>query len=120
MAASEIVITTRVRDDVLIAYLCGDVDQISAPVVAAFVRERINAHEDFVLDLRGIGFLGAAGLAVLLRMATASAEQGVAWAVVARGPVVNRAIARTGLSSVLPTHPTLRLALSALMDPGHS
>ncbi|MGC7102852.1 STAS domain-containing protein [Amycolatopsis lurida] len=72
---SEIVITTRVRDDVLIAYLCGNIDQISAPVMAAFVHERINAHEDFVLDLRGISFLGAAGLAVLLRMVTIAAEQ---------------------------------------------
>lgn len=107
----KVVIATRIRDGVLIAYVTGDVDRLGAPTMAALVHECVTAHQDFVLDLRGLGFLGTAGLAVLLRMVPAAAESGVSWALVARGPVVTHVIEVTGLNSVLPAHSNLLLAL---------
>ncbi|AXB44453.1 hypothetical protein A4R43_19635 [Amycolatopsis albispora] len=97
----------------IIGCVTGDVDCLGAPVLARFLAKRIAAREDFVLDLRGLSFLGAAGLATLLEAASAAAEANVSWAMVTWGPVVNRVIEAIGVSTVLPTHPTL---LDALAD----
>ncbi|QFU87228.1 STAS domain-containing protein [Amycolatopsis sp. YIM 10] len=111
--AGDVYITLRVhRSGVVIGSVTGDVDWLGAPTLGRFLAKRIAAREDFVLDLRGLGFLGAAGLATLLEAAGAAAEENVSWAMVTWGPVVNRVIVAIGVSTVLPTHPTLCEALA--------
>lgn len=111
--AGEVSILLRVHPDgVVIAVLTGDLDRLGAPVLAEVLDELLADREDFVLDLRGLGFLGVAGLEVLLDTARATTRCGVAWAVVTWGSVVNRAIEAIGVSSVLPVFPTLIDALA--------
>ncbi|MFI6029514.1 STAS domain-containing protein [Amycolatopsis magusensis] len=112
-AAGGVSVEFRVhRSGVVIGCVTGEVDRLGAPVLARFLGHRVAAREDFVLDLRGLGFLGAAGLATLLEAAGAAAEENVSWAMVTWGPVVNRVVEATGVSTVLPTHPTLIDALA--------
>ena len=111
--AGDVCVELRVhRSGVVIGCVTGDADWLGAPALGRFLAKRVAAREDFVLDLRGLGFLGAAGLATLLETAASAAEENVSWAMVSWGPVVNRVIEAIGVSTVLPTHPTLFEALA--------
>ncbi|AXB42045.1 STAS domain-containing protein [Amycolatopsis albispora] len=99
-------------DGVAIAVVTGDLDTASVPALAEVLDELLTARQDFVLDLRGLGFLGVAGLELLLETARRGAQHGVAWAVVTWGCVVVRAVEAIGVAGVLPVHPTLIDALA--------
>ncbi|MGC7094824.1 STAS domain-containing protein [Amycolatopsis lurida] len=113
--AGDVSIHLRVHPDgVVIAVLTGDLDRLGAPALEDVLAELLADRQDFVLDLRGLGFLGVAGLEVLLNTARATTRCGVSWAVVTWGSVVNRAIEALGVSGLLPVHPTLIDALAEI------
>ncbi|MEU4769416.1 STAS domain-containing protein [Actinosynnema sp. NPDC023794] len=83
------------------AVLCavsGEVDLSTASHLRNHLLEQISSHgPDVVVDLSEVGFLGAAGLTVLVEARAAAAASGVGLHVVARTRPVLRPLAVTGL-----------------------
>ncbi|GAA4619148.1 hypothetical protein GCM10023195_86470 [Actinoallomurus liliacearum] len=96
-----------------IARLCGDVDIITAPAL----RERLYrvvrpGMRLLILDLSGVWFCDAAGLAVLIGTQRRATRLGVTLRVVAPRPRVAKVLHVTGLDRRLTIYPTLADALA--------
>ncbi len=101
----------RVADGVTVVRVTGEVDMLTAPRLRSEVVERITTGGTLVLDLGGVGFLGSAGLAVLVEAAQRSTREQAAFRVVAVERAVLRPLAATGLGEVFSVHPSVAEAL---------
>jgi anti-sigma B factor antagonist len=84
----------------------GEVDMLTAPVLAEQVRALLAASDGpirraLVVDLTGVGFLGSAGLAVLADAAKIATERVITLRVVAASHAVLRPLQVAGLDAVL-------------------
>lgn len=87
---------------VAVVSVCGDLDTMTAAGFDGWVRERLDGHDDVVLDLDGVAFLASAGIAVLIGLRQDTAHRGVRLHLTGRR---NRAVSRPlqvlGLTGVL-------------------
>ncbi|MCC8246649.1 STAS domain-containing protein [Saccharothrix luteola] len=94
-------LVVAVRPLSAVAVLCavsGEVDLSTAPHLRNHLLGQISSRgPDLVVDLGEVGFLGAAGLTVLVEARAAAAASGVGLYVVARTRPVLRPLAVTGL-----------------------
>ncbi|WP_343575044.1 anti-sigma factor antagonist [Mycobacterium sp.] len=67
----------------------------------------------FVVDVRGLRFMGSGGFVALAREARRCRRRGVSLCLVSNQPVVARIVAASGLRPLLSMHPTVEAALSA-------
>ena len=106
-------VTTRsVPPGVVVAAVCGEVDQETAPLL----KNRLLAHlrptgPPLVVDLTEVSFLGAAGLTVLIEAREAAVAEKIRLCVVARSRRVLRPLAITGLDRVFDVRADLAQAL---------
>ncbi|MFF5098689.1 MULTISPECIES: STAS domain-containing protein [Actinosynnema] len=103
----------QVAEGVTVVRVSGEVDMLTAPRLRSEVVERITPGGVLVLDLGGVGFLGSAGLAVLVEAAQRSTREQAAFRVVAVERAVLRPLAATGLGEVFSVHPSVAEALDA-------
>ncbi|MFJ6677365.1 STAS domain-containing protein [Actinosynnema sp. NPDC091369] len=90
----------------LLCAVSGEVDLSTAPRLRDRLLGQIGvAGSDLVVDLSEVGFLGAAGLTVLVEARAAAAASGVGLHVVARTRPVLRPMAVTGLDVVFDVFP---------------
>jgi anti-anti-sigma factor len=102
-------------DGVAVVRASGEVDQLTAPGLAEAIGRVLDAPGSAVLvDLTAVGFLGSAGLAVLVEAATRAEKDARQLRVVADAPPVLRPLALTGLETVLSIHPTRQAAMQSL------
>lgn len=101
--------------DAAVARLAGEVDLSNATAVEDAVTGGLAGARAVVLDLGGLRYLDSAGLALLSRLATRCGEDSTALRlVVPAGAIVRRAIAVSGLDTVVPVDETLDAALATL------
>lgn len=101
-------------DAVMIA-VRGEVDLCTSPTL----RDALLAHlrhpaSALVIDLTDVGFLGAAGLTVLINARDAAMVAGIRLCVVADSRTVLRPLTITGLDRLFDIHPDLPQALLCL------
>jgi anti-anti-sigma factor len=89
--------------DRTVVTVTGDIDMISAPVLAGYLRRHLLASPgQLVIDLTGVLYLGAAAMAVLVDAATRGAQRGTTVTVLApAGSAAHRVITLTGLGDFL-------------------
>lgn len=88
-------------DGVVLVAVAGDVDLNSAPIVSKALAAAQSEELPVLLDTRQVGFLGSAGLSVLVDAARHAREVDGRLAVLVTQHAVRRAIEVTGLDSVL-------------------
>ncbi|TQM29480.1 STAS domain-containing protein [Nocardia bhagyanarayanae] len=105
------VLDVQVREfgDVAVVTVHGEVDMASAPQLQAALEEAQSGGKSLVVDMLDVGFLGSAGLSVLL---VASEAQPARLRVVA-SDAVRRPIELTALDELLSVFPSLNAALAA-------
>lgn len=81
--------------------VAGDVDLLTAPHMAAAVRQAQDRGDAVLLDLSGVDFLGSAGLSVLVQAARRADDAHGRLAVLVTRHPVQRAIEVTGLDAAL-------------------
>jgi anti-sigma B factor antagonist len=82
------------------------------------VTGELTGQRALALDLGGLRYLDSAGLALLSRLATRCGDDGTTLRlVVPAGAIVRRAIAVSGLDTVIPVDETLEAALSTPDSP---
>ncbi|NUT95177.1 MAG: STAS domain-containing protein [Saccharothrix sp.] len=107
--------TERSPDGVAVATVAGVVDMVSYQDIAGALGTLAESRPPgLVLDLRGVTFLGSIGIAVLVNAQHTTRRLGVAFAVVADNRSVLRPLLAARVDHVLPVHPTLDDALSAV------
>lgn len=95
----------------------GEVDMLTAPLLAARVRDHFSAAGGaLVVDMTGVSFLGSAGLAVLAEAANLAAGQSSPLRVVADSAAVLRPLQVTGLDDVLVTCDSLATAIGEVTE----
>ena len=103
------------RGRVAVARVTGEVDLSNAAAVEDAVTGDLAGVRAVALDLGGLRYLDSAGLALLSRLAVRCADGGTALRlVVPPGAVVRRAIAVSGMDTVIPVDETVEEALSTL------
>lgn len=107
-------VTRRMVDGCIVLSVNGEIDALTAPTLDAEIRSGVRESEPglLVVDLTTVGFLGSAGLAVLVNTVKDALEQRVMLRLVIDNtrPVV-RPIEVTGLDAVLPVYDTVEQAL---------
>jgi anti-anti-sigma factor len=101
--------------DRTVVTVTGDIDMISAPLLASNLHRHLAAHPaELVIDLTAVPYLGAAAMAVLADIATRGAQSGTTVTVAALpGSMAHRVITLTDLGDFLH----LRPAASGPRDP---
>jgi anti-anti-sigma factor len=112
-ALSMDVVVDRPAPGVVVAAVSGEVDMLTAPRLRDVVNAEIEDCAVLVLDLSGVGFLGSAGLAVLVEASHEARRRQVELRLVAGGRSVSRPLEITGLDEVLTTFPTRDDAVGA-------
>jgi anti-sigma B factor antagonist len=107
------VVVDRPVPGVVVATVSGEVDMLTAPSLRAVVTAELADCAVLVLDLSGVGFLGSAGLAVLVEASHEAERHQVELRLVAAGRSVRRPLEITGLNEVLTTFPTRDDAVGA-------
>jgi anti-sigma B factor antagonist len=105
-----------VEGSVVTVHVHGEVDTLTAPRVDSALADAY-AEPDVthvLLDLREVGFLGSAGLSVLVSRHEHGEAAGVPLSIVASRHATLRAIEVTSLDQVLRLYPSLAEALRAL------
>lgn len=92
----------------------GEVDLLTAPQLDAALTAAQHQSSAVLADLREVGFLGSAGLSVLVEAARRATEHGARFAVLATAHAVIRAIEITGLDAALATFDTEDAAMGHL------
>lgn len=110
----ECVVEEKWFDRVVVVSAAGTVDMLTSPKL----EERINAAvaqkpAALVVDLTDVEFLASAGMSVLIA-AHQQTPEGVAFAVVADGPVTGRPLKLVGVADIVDVYPTLDEALAKL------
>ncbi|PSL57025.1 anti-anti-sigma factor [Saccharothrix carnea] len=99
------VVTRTLSSSTVVCAVSGEVDLWTAPHLRDRLVEQIRmAGPDLVADLGGVGFLGAAGLTVLVEVRSAAEASGVRFSLVARTRPVLRPLAVTGLHLVFDVY----------------
>lgn len=95
------VTTATLADGVVTVSVAGDVDLRSAEIVSKALASAQEGAGAVLLDTRKVGFLGSAGLSILVDAARRAGERHEKFAVLVTQHTVRRAIEVTGLDSVL-------------------
>jgi anti-sigma B factor antagonist len=92
-------LTTQIaRDSEVTVSVVGEVDAFTAPMLRSVADTQLKRHpSELVLDLRGVRFLGSAGLAVLVETQTSADARGIPLRLIATTRPVTRALEVTGL-----------------------
>ncbi|MEU6814696.1 anti-sigma factor antagonist [Streptomyces sp. NPDC046860] len=95
--------------------LRGEIDIASAAKISPLL-DRLTGreHARVVLDLRPVEFFDCSGLRLVNRARHRVLERGGRLQLVCVHPLTLRVLAVTGLTAVLPAHPTLEAALRAM------
>lgn len=101
-------------EDVVVLHVSGEIDLLTANVLGDRLREHLTpASRVVTLDLRGVTFLGSAGLAEIVS-ASRKAEEGAGrMLLVADNRAVLRPLEVTGLLPMLTVFDTVEAALEA-------
>ncbi|RKT56262.1 STAS domain-containing protein [Saccharothrix australiensis] len=101
------------RRDAVVTTVAGEVDASTAGTVRAELLARLDERPaTLVVDLRGVGFLGACGVSVLVGVERCARRRGVGLSVVAAHRRVLRPLLVTRAHHVLHLVPTLGDALA--------
>ncbi|MEV0108363.1 STAS domain-containing protein [Nocardia sp. NPDC050799] len=111
-------VAVRAENGTAIVTVRGEVDMASAPQLQAALEDAQRGGDPLVVDMSEVGFLGSAGLSVLLVISEA-AEPGAGLRVVV-SDAVRRPIELTGLDKLLSVHESLADALAAGVNPAAS
>jgi anti-sigma B factor antagonist len=107
------------RDGVLVVEIGGDVDLITAPEINEFLRAR--SAEDvqhLAIDLRGVTFLGSAGISMLIReLHRVDQDHELHLLGVAGNPRVGHVLELTGVTKMFSCYPGLSELLGDLDRP---
>lgn len=113
------VTATPVVPGVVVLSAHGEVDQSTSPLL----EDRLLAYQHgtvrrMIVDLNGVRFLSASGLAVLVTVKHAAAAAGIKLQLVARARSVLRPLTITGLYGLFDVSPDLKQALLAQAKAG--
>jgi anti-anti-sigma factor len=111
-------VAVRAENGTAIVTVQGEVDMASAPQLQAALEDAQRGGDPLVVDMSEVGFLGSAGLSVLLVISEA-AEPAVGLRVVV-SDAVRRPVELTGLDKLLSVHESLADALAAGANPAAS
>lgn len=111
-------VAVRAEDGTAIVTVQGEVDMASAPQLQAALDDAQRGGDPLVVDMSEVGFLGSAGLSVLLVISEAAAPGAGLRVVVS--DAVRRPIELTGLDKLLSVHESLADALAAGVNPAAS
>lgn len=110
---SAVQVVVERSDAAVVLGVSGEVDMLTAEELKAVVVEALDQRPAVVvIDLLGVGFIGSAGLAVLVE-AQQRATEHTRLRVVAAGSVTLRPLQITGLDVALEVYPTRAAALNA-------
>jgi anti-sigma B factor antagonist len=88
--------------DVVLLLVVGELDMVSAPVLRERVLHELREHRHVVLDFSAVGFLGSAGIQVLVEAHDTAIENGGTLHVAGTGGrVVTRPLQLTGVDKLL-------------------
>jgi anti-sigma B factor antagonist len=92
-------LTTRTgRDGAVTVSVAGEVDTFTAPTLRSAVDAELKGRPaELVLDLRGVRFLGSAGLALLVETQKSAGARGIVLRLIATTRPVIRPLEVTGL-----------------------
>jgi anti-anti-sigma factor len=106
-------------DDVVLVWVEGEVDQLTLPDLSSVIGAALpRARRMVLVDMSRVSFLSSAGLAVLVEASNRAQESDLRLVVVAGNHPVTRAMAVTGLDSMIPVYPSQSEALQALTANG--
>jgi anti-anti-sigma factor len=88
--------------DARVVSVTGEVDALTAPMLAACLSAQLAVAQIVVVDLDGLKFLASAGLRVLFEANELAIERGRRLRFVCNCPVANLALTTTGLRQHLP------------------
>jgi anti-anti-sigma factor len=111
-------VAVRAENGTAIVTVQGEVDMASAPQLQAALEDAQRGGDPLVVDMSEVGFLGSAGLSVLL-VISESAEPAAGLRVVV-SDAVRRPVELTGLDKLLSVHESLADALAAGANPAAS
>jgi anti-anti-sigma factor len=111
-------VAVRAENGTAIVTVQGEVDMASAPQLQAALEDTQRGGDALVVDMSEVGFLGSAGLSVLLVISEAAAPGAGLRVVVS--DAVRRPIELTGLDKLLSVHESLADALAAGVNPAAS
>lgn len=100
------------RTDLLVITVTGDIDLASAPDLATALRDE--TPPVLVVDLTKVTFLAAAGLRVLVEVATLAQEQDRCVGLVAEDSLAMRVLRTSGVAASIPTFVSLSDAVREL------
>lgn len=103
-------VQVRVADGTTIVAVHGEVDMASAPQLQTALEDAQRGGKPLVVDMSEVGFLGSAGLSVLLVTSEAAPADGIR---VVASDAVRRPIELTGLDKMLAVYDSLDAALAA-------
>lgn len=92
----------------------GELDMVGAPVLRGRLTEELANCRALVLDLADVEFLGTAGLSILLEADTLAQRRDIRWGIVATRHAVTHPLRAVGLGDVLPVHPSVAIATTAV------
>jgi anti-sigma B factor antagonist len=102
-ASSRLTIDTKHERERVVVTMAGEVDLSTAPQARSVVVQlRASGSRDIVVDLRGVSFLDATGLHLLLDEQAACSREGVAFAIVDGAQPVGRVLGLCGLADRFP------------------
>jgi anti-sigma B factor antagonist len=109
-----LVVAARGSPWVRVVEAAGSIDMLTAPVLAEHLSAALaeGIPVIVVVDLRQVGFLGAAGLSVLVAADQRARAQQITLRVVASTHAVRRALSVTGLDQTLMVYAALEPALA--------
>jgi anti-anti-sigma factor len=91
--------------DKVVVLAVGEVDVLSSGNLRRQVAELVAAGRDLVLDLRGVTFMDASGIGVLLGAHRMARACGLRFALQSPSPALRRVLEISGVSRVLPFEP---------------
>ncbi|WP_280426357.1 STAS domain-containing protein [Nocardia carnea] len=102
-------VQVRIADGTTVVTVHGEVDMASAPQLQAALEDAQRGGNPLVVDMSEVGFLGSAGLSVLLVTTEAAGAAGLR---VVASDAVRRPIELTGLDKMLAVYDSLDTALA--------
>ena len=96
-----------------VLHVVGELDTMTAPLLAVRLAEQQSAVSKLVVDLSEVSFLGSAGLAALVEARDAADRRGGQLLVVPGSRIAKRALEATGLLSLFTVADDVPEALSA-------
>jgi anti-sigma B factor antagonist len=107
-----------VHDDICVATLSGEIDLSNRDVVAQQLDAAVEDGLELVVDLEPLRYLDSAGIRMLFELQDRLVERGRTLRLVATPDlVVWRVLTLTGLTSIVPSHRTVRDAVQAAAAP---